>query len=169
MMKWIGVVLVLTGCGSCGFGMAASYNRTAQAFRQLLRALEVMQWEMQYRLTALPELCEAAAGSCSGPVARVFAEIGRRLTESRGEDIRLCILQAVSKNSDLPESCGKLLFHLADTMGRYDLEGQLRGLQATEAACREALAAIEDGKEGRLRSYRALGLCGGAALALLLL
>ncbi len=58
---------------------------------------------------------------------------------------------------------------LSYSLGKFDLEGQLQGLEAAKADCQRRLQNMEQGKESRLRSYRALGLCGGAALAILLL
>ena len=52
-------------------------------------------------------------------------------------------------------------------MGRFDLPGQLRGLEHAIRSTEEALRTIRDGAEGRRRSWQTLGLCAGAALAIL--
>ena len=66
-------------------------------------------------------------------------------------------------------SCRSLLSQLGKSLGQLDLAGQLRGLAAAQEACRKELERVEAEKAGRLRCYRALGLCAGAALAILLL
>ena len=65
--------------------------------------------------------------------------------------------------------CRRLLRQLGKTLGRFDLEGQLQGLQAVCAACLEARDSLQKDRDTRLRSYRTLGLCAGAALAILFL
>jgi hypothetical protein len=52
-------------------------------------------------------------------------------------------------------------------MGRFDLEGQLNGLEAVRTRCRDWLDELISGREVRLRNYQTLGLCAGAALVIL--
>ena len=47
-----GAALVIAGCGGFGFSIASGYKREEGILRQLLRALNYMEWELQYRLTA---------------------------------------------------------------------------------------------------------------------
>ena len=58
---------------------------------------------------------------------------------------------------------------LGTTLGRFDLPGQLRGLEAAIRSAEEALRSIRDGAADRRRSYQTLGLCAGAAVAILFL
>ena len=59
-IKWIGAILVIVGCGGVGFSMAAAYRRQETALRELMGTLDFMSWELQFRLTPLPELCRRA-------------------------------------------------------------------------------------------------------------
>ena len=52
--RWIGAVLVIAGCGGFGFSIAAGYKREESTLRQLIQALNTMEWELSYRLTPLP-------------------------------------------------------------------------------------------------------------------
>ena len=54
-------------------------------------------------------------------------------------------------------------------LGRFDLPGQKQGLEEVREACRMELEALGKNRETRLRSYGTLGLCAGAALAILFL
>ena len=56
-----------------------------------------------------------------------------------------------------------------DTLGRFDLPGQLRGLESAIRSTEEALRQLRDGAADRRRSYQTLGLCAGAAMAILFL
>ena len=57
---------------------------------------------------------------------------------------------------------------LGQTLGRFDLPGQLKGIKAVQESCRRELARLERNRDARLRSYQTLGLCAGAALVILL-
>lgn len=169
MIRWIGAICVIGACGFCGFSMAASYTGIQKALRQLQAALEMMQCQMEYQLTELPELCSILEKACSGPVGRLFGAFGRELRMPDAGDASTCLCLALARTRDLPARCREILLQLGQTLGQYDLSGQLRGIAVAKDSCARELATMEAEKGGRLRSYRALGLCGGAALAILLL
>ena len=58
---------------------------------------------------------------------------------------------------------------LGRSLDRFDLAGQLKGIAATRSACRREVGALLENRDLRLRSYKTLGLCAGAALAVLLI
>jgi len=57
---------------------------------------------------------------------------------------------------------------LGGNLGRFDIPGQLRGLENTRKECCDKLQMLTQNNDSRLRSYQTLGLCAGAALAILL-
>lgn len=166
--KWIGAVLVIVGCGGFGFAMAASHRREVQLLRQLRRGLGYMENELKYRLTPLPELCRQTGKEMDGVLKQVFFELARELDRRVLPDPGDCMTFAVKSSRDaLPGSLRKLLLRLGRSLGRFDLNGQLRGLEALSSACEEELAQLNQNKDIRLRNYQTLGLCAGAALAIL--
>ena len=70
MIQWIGAICVVGACGACGFSMAASYTGLQRNLRQLYNGLELMQCQMEYQMTELPELCGILASACTGPVGK---------------------------------------------------------------------------------------------------
>ena len=44
--RWFGAALVIAGCGGFGFSIASGYKREEGILRQLLRALNYMEWEL---------------------------------------------------------------------------------------------------------------------------
>ena len=56
---------------------------------------------------------------------------------------------------------------MGSSLGRFDLDGQLLGLEAVRVYCQEQLSEMSKDRDVRLRSYQTLGLCAGAALAIL--
>ena len=166
--KWIGVLLVVAGCGGFGFVMSAQQLRQEQLFRQLNRAVRLIEWELKYRLTELPELARMAGKECTGLLRRTFLDFARELDWQSEPDSGGCMHEAIKKNKDLSPKTKALLRQLGSTLGRFDLEGQLQGLEAVRQACTVAIGELNADKKQRLRSYRTLGLCAGAALAILL-
>lgn len=169
MWKWIGAILVITGCGGFGFSLAASYKKEELALRQLIHVLNYMECELQYRLTPLPELCRQAGAEAGGPVQRVLTALAEELEHQISPDAASCMTAALRSIPELPRSLRSLFRALGQTLGRFDLPGQLQGLEAVRSDCRRALEALTKNRDVRIRSYQTLGLCAGAALAILFL
>lgn len=149
--------------------MASEYRRLEQCLTQLENGLEIMQCQMEYRLTELPELCGILSSACAGPVGRVFGSLGKELSQADALDVSACMVLALERNPELPESVRNLFRQLGRGLGKLELTGQLRDLDALKEAVERQLEQVRRDKPGRLRCYRALGLCGGAALAIVLL
>lgn len=168
-MKLIGAVLIIAGCGGVGFSMAAAHRREESAQRELVRVLEHMCCELQYHLLPLPELCRRGAAESNGPVRRVLEALTEELESQIAPDAAACMTAALAKVQNLPEGLRKHMKDLGVSLGCFDLEGQLKGLEAARSACESAIAALSENREQRLRGYQTLGLCAGCALAILFL
>jgi len=166
-VKVIGAAMIIGGCGGFGFFTAFQHRHQEQLLRQLLRILRLMQWELQYRLTALPELVRMAGKECGGELRSALLDFSRELDWHSGPDAYSCMHEALRRNRKLPPKVKALLRQLGKTLGKYDLEGQLQGLDVLRGECREALESLEKDRSHRIRSYQTLGLCAGAALAIL--
>ena len=169
MTKIIGAAMIITGCGAVGFSMAAAHRREEKALRELVRALDYMGCELQYRLTSLPELCRCAATESGGVIAQVLNHLAVELEAQVAPDASSCMNAALSKTKGLPQRTKKNLQTLGISLGQFDLQGQLTGLEAARKQCRRELEELSKDRDVRLRSYQTLGLCAGSALAILFL
>lgn len=168
-IKLIGAFLVFAGCGGFGFAMAASYRREEQAFRQYLIALEFMECELSCRLTPLPQLCRAAANAVNGSVHILLEALAKELEAQVAPDVTACARAAAASVAGLPDNLSQQFLELGNTLGRFDLPGQLKGLRSAAVRAKLTLDSLAENRTGRLRSYQTLGLCAGAALAILFL
>ena len=166
--KWIGAILIIAGCSGCGFAMAAGKRREEKLICQLMGILQVMDADLQYRLTPLPELCRMAAGEAKGLLQTVFLNLYRELSWQKQPDAGSCMYAAIQRTGDIPPRVRRLLVQLGHTLGRFDLPGQLQGIQSVRSRCEEALSVIRQNRDERLRCYQTLGICAGAALAIVL-
>lgn len=167
-LKWIGGAMILLGCGGFGFRLAAANRRQLRELRELYAILEFISCELRYRLTPLPELCLMAANHGNSGVARVFHTLHAELERQIAPDVRCCMSAALS-NSRLSLPTKQFLRDLGNSFGRFDLDGQLQQIQAIEENVAQLLDKLSRDQDIRLRSYQTLGLCAGAALAILLL
>lgn len=167
--KWIGAILIIASCSGCGFAIAAGKRREESLICQLMGILQFMETELQYRLTPLPELCRMAAGEAKGVLRIVFLNLYRELSWQKLPDAGSCMYAAIQRSGEIPPRVRRLLVQLGHTLGRFDLPGQLQGIQTIRKRCEDSLGSIRKNRDERLRSYQTLGVCAGAALAIILL
>lgn len=169
-IKLIGSVLVILGCGGFGFSLAVSYRREVKTIRQLIGLLGYMESELRYRLTPLPQLCRQTAAESRGVISRVINRLAEQLEAQVSPNVSSCMCAVISEyQGDIPIRTQKCLEELGMSLGRFDLAGQLTGLESVRQSCKDKLEELENNKENRLRSYQTLSLCAGAALAILLI
>lgn len=169
IVKMIGALLILTGCTAVGFRIAAAHHKEEHSLEALCFLLDYMQCELQYRMTPLPELCRKTASQSSGVMKEVFYLLAVELESQLFPDVTGCMDSALSKCKTLPVHSERCLRQLGKTMGRFDVEGQIVGLESSRQYCRRILKQLRNNKDNRLRSYKTLGLCAGAALVIIFL
>lgn len=169
IIKLTGAAMILVSCAGFGLKITATHKAEERALSCLVNALDYMECELQYRLTPLPVLCRQAAAESKGTIREVFSRLSQELEDQVSPDVCSCMNAALSQCAGLPKSVRECLNQLGASLGRFDLHGQLRGLEAVRASCRSKLKYICDNKDVRRRSYQTLGICAGAALAILLI
>ena len=166
-IKIVGAFLVIFGCGGFGFLVAANHRYEEKMLRQLLAALEQMHWELQYRLTPLPELCNNAAAICSGYVRNVLIALGAALGSQQYASVKECMKIVLLKEKNASSMARDVFIKLGQSLGQYGLDGQVNGLQVAREDCKRHLDLLSQNQAARLRSYQTLGLCAGAGLAII--
>ena len=168
MVRMIGAGILVVGCGSFGCLLGYHYRREEQMLRWLLAALQEMEWELKYRITPLPDLCRVAAEASGGKLRELFLTLERELRSYSVSEISGC-MNGLLQKSELPSRCRYCLKNLGSSLGRYDLEGQILGIQSVCSQCRQYLIQLQENRSDRLRSYQTLALCAGSGLAIILI
>lgn len=169
MMKGLGAILILAGCGSFALSVAVSYRRELRRLGILRQALRQMRWELEYRLTPLPELCRNGGRDCSGVIRTFFWNLARELDAHSEPEVGGCVYRAMESSRGLSPGIRRILRQMGRSLGRYDLSGQIQGLRGVEEACALEIQRLEAERTDRLRTYETLSLCAGAALVIVLI
>ncbi len=165
--KFLGAIFVIVACGSVGFKMAANHRKEETALRQLVEILDYLECELQYHLTPLPMLCRQVADVFRTSPALVFSALAYEMEAQLSPDLRCCMSAVLEKYKQIPQVTKMCLELLGRSIGRFDLEGQKRGLEEVRQECKRQLERLGLNRDNRLRSYQTLGLCAGVALAIL--
>lgn len=167
-IKLLGAIMVLLGCGGYGMLLAMNHRREVAALHKLVAGVDVMIWELEYRLTPLPELCRLGAERATGAVGTCLTALADALDDQISPDVGACVTHALKKVPAVPKYAASQLQALGQTLGRFDLPGQVTALNQCKQACLSQLEVLEHHQPQRLRSYKTVGFCAGAALAILL-
>ena len=167
--KIVGAVFILLGCGTIGMLAAVYKVREEHSLRELTSVLDYMICDLQYRMTPLPDLCRCTAMQTKGRIQDFFMALNQELENQIAPDVNCCVHAALEQTSDIPYSTRDALSQMGQTLGRFDIEGQIRSLEGIKAYGLKKLEVLESNRDVRLRSYKTLGLCAGAALAILFL
>ena len=168
-IKLFGALCIVVGGGGFGFLMASYHKKTIHMLKELISILEIMECELKYRCTPLPQLCRYAVRNRYTLIGNLFSQLADELDSQISPDTERCMAAVLERNSNLDKHLQKILEELGMNIGRFNLDGQIRGLEYTKATCYHQLKDLEHNKDHRLRSYQTLGLCAGTALAILLI
>ncbi len=88
-----------------------------------------MSCELSCRMTPLPQLCRNASGLLTGKIKTVFLLLAQELEQQVAPDAVSC-MRAVQASVNLPDSVQDVLTQLGNSLGSFDLSGQLRGIES---------------------------------------
>lgn len=167
--KWIGAILITGSCSGFGFSLALHHLKETRLLSALGLLLDDMLRELPYRLTPLPDLIRNAAEKAPGVISKVFILFADNLDRQILPDASSCMESALKDTELSYVHLEKMLRLLGNSLGRFDLAGQISSLNTVRQQCRQELQILRTDQQTRLRSYRILGLCAGASLVLLLI
>ncbi len=168
MIRILGAVLVACGASWCGIRTALSVRSALAALNELQTVLETMESEIRFRRLPLPELFRSCAGSCRTQLAGVFARAAEHMEQDAACSAEYAVLTA-GRPETLPKDAFSVLCILARSLGRSDLDGQLNAISLARARLGRLIEELSRGQAARCRSYCALGVCAGLAIAILLI
>lgn len=167
-LRYLGAILLFSGCCGCGFWFAWNQKRETVALRELESVLEWMICQLEYHMTPLPELIRSVAQRYP-MYRRVFAAFADQMESFTLSDVGACMENAIRSTTGIHPKIASYLQTLGNDLGSFALTGQVMQLRSLQQTCAADRAKQEVGQDARLRSYRTLGICAGLALAILLL
>ena len=170
MIRMLGAVLLIAGCGGLGLGAVGRLDGRVRDLRELAAGLDAMERELGWRLAPLPEALEAAGQAAGGGAARFFTRCAQaaRHTDGRAfQELWRDSLEAAPLR--LAEGDRALLRRLGPVLGRYDGDSQRRALEEASAELRALREGAAEDRRRLGRVYTVLGVAGGLLLVILLI
>ena len=166
-LRIIGAILIMMGCGGFGVLISSTYRSEANTLRQLIMILDLIECELQYRKTQLPELCQFAARNSSSIIRKVFLSLAAELEKQISPNAEKCMRAVLQKTNNIQNRTEEVFLLLGRSLGQFDLDGQLNGIKMVKNEAIRILDVHTNNLDTRIRCYQALSICAGAAIAIL--
>ncbi len=169
MLRWVGLIMVVLGCGLMGQLLAKSLERRCKVLQELGQGLLILEREIGYSATLLPQAL-AQAGQGAGQAGELFIVTGELLAAGEGQGAGHAWLDALDRTApdlNLEEETRQLLVAFGQGLGLSHSQDQLKRLEL----CRLRLEGLETEAKNKWRQlgkvWKNLGWAMGLALALL--
>ncbi len=171
MIKLIGACMTVAACGSMGYTWARVYEKRPQQLTALEAALQMLETEIIYGATPLPEALSQVAAKCDSQTAGLFRDAAGELRKMKGITAAEAWDRAV--NRFFPETALsvqdlQILKRFGVSLGASDREDQAKHIQLAKSQLRQAAVQAETLSRKNSAVFKYLGFLGGLVLALVL-
>lgn len=170
MLRFVGVLLLCLGGTLIGLGGAKGLKSRVDTLLSFLSGLSLMEAEMQFHLTPMPELLKKLSRDVDGPAKAFFFQCKEALWQL--EDTPLSVIWRKNLHIEaltLEEEDRQVLEQLGAVLGQYDLDGQMRAIGSARLRLEECLEKANARRTSLGRVYSALGMAAGILSVLLLI
>lgn len=171
-LKLIGCIMVITAGTLLGFTLAARYKSRPQQLRQLINGIVALKSYIRYASTPLAEAFSQSSRGLSGAVADLFATVGKRLARENSLTPQEAIINAFADASDelsLKRQEREAFVLFAANLGQMNREEQERYCDMVMRQLEKIEIDALSLRDQNVAMYRYLGVCGGMAVAILLI
>ena len=169
MIRLMGAVLTAAGCAWLGFQAAEGLRRQVWELRRTSAGLSLLEGELELSTPPLAQLLARGESSSQGMVQTLFRNCRQGLESLEREDFPTLWQRQISQLDLLGQEGQAILTPLGHILGRYESERQRAVLSAASHRLNELADRLEQENQGKSRVCQALGLSGGAFLAIMLL
>lgn len=170
MLKLMGALCVMAGALGWGLGTTRELGRRVETLEGLREGLCYLDRELNFRLTALPDLLKQLGKEKTGAAGDFFQTAYLQWQKDPEGGLRQGWRLAMTKCLSLLRSEERqVLMEVGQTLGRYDAQTQSRALARAVRRLEGYRQAAQEEAKRLGRVYAALAVTGGAALVLVLL
>ncbi len=169
-MLIIGYVGLIVGFGCLGLLKAQQIKRRPQEIREMMNALALLDTEIFWGSTPLPEAFATLKQRVEPPWGNFFAELETRLTG--GENAASAwesTIQKQWKQFSLLEDDWKIISSLGKGLGRSDRNEQHKQLELVQRHLSAVADRARDNAESKAKMWSYLGFLSGMAIVIFIM
>lgn len=171
VLKLIGACMTLGACGSMGLVWAGVHEKRPRQLTALEGALQLLETEITYGATPLPEAMEQVAGRCDPQAAGLFMMTAREFAKMGGVTAAEAWERALGRffpATALDETDLNILIRFGASLGISDRQDQAKHLKLAMNQLKAAAGRAEAEARKNSNIFKYLGFLGGMLLVLIL-
>ncbi len=172
LLKFAGSAAVLLACTGIGFFAASEILRRERQLRMLYAAFLLIEGDIRYQKSSLPEAFSAAAAREQGEFSEFFASVSERLYAHETESFEQVFCEQLHKTfagSALTSKDIALLEQLSRMCGRMDDALQVAAIEWYLEQSAQVLKELARENREKATLFRRMGILFGIFLLVLLL
>lgn len=172
MLKLAICILVFVICSLIGFEYGETFNRRRTEIKEVLKDLVVLQNDIIYGTTPLPEAFDSLKEKSSGSVKRFIDSMAEKLKKGEKESVYICASESYKENKEifnLNKQDLKIMGDFFKTLGESGIYGQDKIFSLTIEQLKINLKDAEEAACKNTKLYRYLGMCIGAMVTIFII
>lgn len=171
MLKLVGAVLVVAASGLCGLSVAGNYSRRPRELRTLRSALQMLETEVAYGATHLPEALKQVAGNSDRLAGPFFSQAAAELSSPAGITAAKAWENALNHyypGTALKPQDLSILRSLGSSLGKSDRKDQVKHLHLAMEQIENSIAIAEEEAARNVKLWSYLGFLFGLTTVLVI-
>lgn len=172
MLKLVLACVLFGICSYVGFEYGEGFNRRKMQLKEILKSLIILQNDILYGSTPLPEAFENFSYKVDEPIHNFINGIRKKLVSGSVESVYEGVVDeymALKGKFSLNESDIKILGDFFRSLGESGVFGQEKIFSLAIEGIRMNLKDAEDTAKRNVKLYRYLGVCLGGMLTIFVL
>lgn len=172
MLKLILSAVIVIASAMIGNIYSMKYAIRVAQLRRLQTALQMLETEVIYRYSPLPEAFKSVALSMKGEIQCMMEDTASMLSDRKGytiDHVWETALRRYAKSMALTGDDIGILLNLGKTLGSSDADNQIKYFELILNQLRQQEKSAEAEKAKNQKLYNNLGILGGLGIAILIL
>lgn len=170
-MKILGAILIMLACSGMGFLGGQKIAARPKQLQKLRRDLTLLEMDINYAATPLPEALAKLAGISQWPIRSLWQETCAHLGNGEGwtaEEAWYKALEKFSCQTALSENDLAVLRDFGAGLGTSNRQEQLKKFKLLQEQLSSLAFQAEEARQKHERMWRTMGVLTGIALVILL-
>ncbi|NLY11965.1 MAG: hypothetical protein GX020_09855, partial [Firmicutes bacterium] len=163
-IRVFGALLIFCSCGFAGILMSQTYLARSRNLKGFVLALQLLETEINYLRTTLPEALLRVAAQTKLPVAKFFSDVADQLNQNQGisaQEAWQISLTILKENAFAKEDI-EAIASFGAALGVSDSEDQLKHITLLRKYLENSIQVADEEKNRNVRLWLYLGFTIGA-------
>ncbi|PRX26900.1 stage III sporulation protein AB [Orenia metallireducens] len=168
-MKLLGALIIISSSTTIGFIIAEQYLLRPKQLRELQTALQMLETEISYGVTPLPDAFAKLATSLSAPISTIFQVAQEELDSGMiAEEAWHRAVNATYNQTALVSEDIDVLLDFGYNLGQTSIDDQVKYMNLAQHKLDALYQQAFTEKEEKVKLWRYLGVLVGVFLAILI-